>query len=221
VRRFAAARFEARRLAAALAGALALACAPLPAQPQPRKPAPTATAPSLSASQRVMAGSPLAVLVGRVPDGARLAIARPTDPPATAIVVVALGARPSASLPTPGEAGAYELRLTRDQNGAPVILLRQSLVTTPPEATLAAPARIGRGQALPVRGIGPNGERDRVVLVPAGAAPEAQGPSFFPQENVEATLDGPDQPGPYELRYVMDAPVSGLRVLATRAVSVE
>ncbi|MGQ3348421.1 MAG: hypothetical protein ACT6UR_20775, partial [Bosea sp. (in: a-proteobacteria)] len=84
MRRFAAARFEARRLAAALAGALALACAPLPAQPQPRKPAATATAPSLSASQRVMAGSPLAVLVGRVPDGARLAIARPTDPPATA-----------------------------------------------------------------------------------------------------------------------------------------
>ncbi len=219
MRRFAAARLAAARFAAALAGALALACAPLSAQPQPRKPA--ATAPSLSASQRVMAGSPLAVLVGRVPDGARLAIARPADPPATAIVVVPLGARPSASLPTPGEAGAYELRLTRDQDGAPVILLRQPLVTTPPEATLAAPARIGRGQALPVRGIGPNGERDRVVLVPAGAAPEAQGPSFFPQENVEATLDGPDQPGAYELRYLMDAPVSGLRVLATRAVSVE
>ena len=29
------------------------------------------------------------------------------------------------------------------------------------------------------------------------------------------------EPGAYELRYVMDAPVSGLRVLATRAVSVE
>jgi hypothetical protein len=212
-------RFAAARLARALAGALALACAPLPALPQTRKPAPSA--PSLAASREVMAGSPLAVIVGRAPQGARLAIARPADPAATAIVVVPLGPRPSASLPSPGEAGAYELRLTRDQDGAPVILLRQPLVTTPPEATLAAPARIGRGQALPVRGIGPNGERDRVVLVPAGAALDAEGPSFFPQENVEATLDGPDQPGAYELRYVMDAPVSGLRVLATRAVSVE
>ncbi|HEV2553176.1 MAG TPA: hypothetical protein VGV17_05375 [Bosea sp. (in: a-proteobacteria)] len=191
------------------------------AQSQASRKPPQPTGPTLSASQRVMAGSPLSVLTTRAPEGARLAIARPADPPATAIVVVALGTRPSASLPTPGEAGAYELRLTRDQDGAPVILLRQPLVTTPPEATLAAPARIGRGQALPVRGIGPNGERDRVVLVPAGAALDAQGPSFFPQENVEATLDGPDQPGAYELRYVMDAPVSGLRVLATQAVSVE
>ncbi|WP_376986775.1 hypothetical protein [Bosea sp. R86505] len=191
------------------------------AQSQASRKPPQPTGPTLSASQRVMAGSPLTVLTTRAPEGSRLAIARPTDPPATAIVVVPLRARPSASLPTPGEAGAYELRLTRDQDGAPVILLRQPLVTTPPEATLAAPARIGRGQALPVRGIGPNGERDRVVLVPVGAAPAVEGPSFFPQENVEATLDGPDQPGTYELRYVMDAPVSGLRVLATRAVSVE
>lgn len=211
-----------RRLVLLAAAALPLAVlSPASAQSQgPRKP-PQPTGPTLSASQRVMAGSPLSVLASRAPEGARLAIARPADPAGTAIVVVPLRARPSASLPTPGEAGAYELRLTRDQDGAPVILLRQPLVTTPPEATLAAPARIGRGQALPVRGIGPNGERDRVVLVPAGAAPEAEGPSFFPQENVEATLDGPDQPGTYELRYVMDAPVSGLRVLATRAVRVE
>ncbi len=217
-----------RRLVLLAAAALPLAAlspmgAPSQAQAQQqvsRKP-PQPAGPTLSASQRVMAGSPLNVLTTRAPEGARLAIARPADPAGSAIVVVPLGTRPSASLPTPGEAGTYELRLTRDQDGAPVILLRQPLVTTPPEATLAAPARIGRGQALPVRGIGPNGERDRVVLVPAGAAPDADGPSFFPQENVEATLDGPDQPGAYELRYVMDAPVSGLRVLATRAVSVE
>ncbi len=211
-----------RRLVLLAAVLLPLAAlSPASAQSQASRKPPQPAGPSLSASQRVMAGSPLNVLASRTPDGARLAIARPTDPPATAIVVVPLGARPSASLPTPGEAGAYELRLTRDQDGAPIILLRQPLVTTPPEAILAAPARIGRGQALPVRGIGPNGERDRVMLVPAGAAPDAQGPSFFPQENVEATLDGPDQPGTYELRYVMDAPVSGLRVLATRAVTVE
>jgi hypothetical protein len=217
-----------RHLVLLAAAALPLAAlspvgAPSQAQAQQqasRKP-PQPSGPALSASQRLMAGSPLNVLTTRAPEGARLAIARPADPAGSAIVVVPLRGRASASLPTPGEAGAYELRLTRDQDGAPVILLRQPLVTTPPEATLAAPARIGRGQALPVRGIGPNGERDRVVLVPAGAAPDADGPSFFPQENVEATLDGPDQPGAYELRYVMDAPVSGMRVLATRAVSVE
>ena len=202
--------------------ALAAVLAPLFAQAQPRQQKPVQpSGPALSAARSLMAGAMLSVFVSRAPDGARLAIARPADPPAAAIVVVELAGRLSASLLAPGEAGAYELRLTRDQDGAPAILLRQSLVITPPEATLAAPARIGRGQALPVRGIGPNGERDRVVLVPAGAPLDAEGPYFFPHENVEATLDASEQPGAYELRYVMDAPVSGRRVLATRALSVE
>jgi hypothetical protein len=194
------------------------------AQPQlqaPRKPAAPALAPALSASGSLMAGSMLSVFVSRAPDGARLAIARPADPPSTAIVVVELGGRSSASLPAPGEAGAYELRLTRDRDSAPAILLRQALVTTPAAATLAAPARVGRAQALPVRGIGPNGERDRVMLVPAGAPLDAEGPAFFPHENVEATLEAPEQPGAYELRYVMEAPVSGVRILARRVVTVE
>ena len=72
-----------------------------------------------------------------------------------------------------------------------------------------------------MRGIGPNGEQDRVVLVAADAPIEAEGPRFFPAENVESVLEAPDQPGSYELRYVMNAPVSGLRILARRAVVVE
>ena len=204
---------------AAVIGLVALT--PLFAQAQPRQPKPQLTGPALSASRNLMAGSMLNAFVSRAPKGARLAIARPSDPPASAIVVAELTGRPSAILPAPGEAGAYELRLTRDQDGVPTILLRQPLVTTPASATLIAPARVGHGQALPVRGIGPNGERDRVMLVPADAPPDAEGPYFFPHENVEATLEAPDQPGAYELRYVMEAPISGRRVLATKAVSVE
>jgi Ca-activated chloride channel family protein len=114
-----------RRLILLAAAALPLAVlSPASAQQQASRKPPQPAGPTLSASQRVMAGSPLSVLTNRTPEGSRLAIARPTDPPATAIVVVALGARPSASLPTPGEAGAYELRLTRDQDGAPVSGLR-------------------------------------------------------------------------------------------------
>jgi hypothetical protein len=180
-----------------------------------------ASGPTLSASRSVMAGSMLNVFVSRAPQGARLAIARPSDPASVAIVVEHLEARLSATLPVPGETGAYELRLTAEPEGALVILLRQPLVTTPAEATLAGPARVGRGAALPVRGIGPNGGRDRVVIVPRDAALDADGPSFFPAENIEATLEAPDEPGEYELRYVMNAPVSGARVLARRPVTVE
>jgi hypothetical protein len=167
-----------------------------------------------------MAGSMLSVFLSRMPTGARLAIARPSDPAASAIVVV----EPMTSVPnlqTPGEVGSYELRLTVQKDGVPEILLRQPLATTAPSATLAAPARVGRAQALPVRGIGPNGEQDRVVLVAPDAPPEATGPSFYPSENVEATIEAPDRPGTYELRYVMDAPLSGHRILARRPVTVE
>lgn len=201
---------------------LAPLLAPLPAQAQPRqqKPVPP-SGPAISAARSLMAGSMLGVFVSRAPAGARLAIARPSDPPGSAIVVAELGGKSSASLPAPGEAGAFELRLTRDRDGAPAILLRQALVTTPAAATLVAPDRVGHAQALPVRGIGPNGERDRVTLVPAGAPLDAEGPFFFPHENVEATLEAPEQPGAYELRYVMEAPVSGVRILARRPVTIE
>ncbi|HEY5795719.1 MAG TPA: hypothetical protein VIU82_11950 [Bosea sp. (in: a-proteobacteria)] len=168
-----------------------------------------------------MAGSMLSVMVGRAPPGARLAISRPTDPPTSAIVVIELGGRPSVAMPVPGVAATYELRLTRDEAGTPVILLRQPLIASEAQATLAAPGRVRRQAAFPARGIGPNGAADRVVLVPKEAPVEALGPSFFPAENVEATLDAPDTPGNYELRYVMNAPLAEGRILARQAVTVE
>jgi Ca-activated chloride channel family protein len=167
-----------------------------------------------------MAGSMLTVFVTAKPAGARLAIARPSDPASSAIVVVD-AARPSPILQTPGAVGRYELRLTVERDGAPVILARQPLETTQASATLAAPDRVGRGQTVPVRGIGPNGEQDRVILVPAGAPASATGASFFPAENVEATLEAPDAPGEYELRYVMHAPLAEHSILARKQITVE
>ena len=199
---------------------LAAALWPAAGLAQTKKPAAAATGPFLSAARSIMAGAPLSVFLSRAPQGARLAIARPSDPADKAIVVL----EPRAGVPavqTPGVAGDYELRLTADREGKPAILLRQPLSVTEPVATLAAPERVGRRQALPVRGIGPNGELDRVVLVAPGAPVEAEGPRFFPAENVEATLEAPEKPGAYELRYVLNAPVSGLRVLARRPVVVE
>jgi hypothetical protein len=205
-----------RRLLIGLPALLLPALAVAQTKPVPRR----SDAPALSAARTIVAGSPLSVFLSNQPQGARLAIARPDDPAGKAIVVVE-PKNPVPALPTPGAAGAYELRLTVEKDGGPVILLRQPLATTEPSATLAAPERVGRGQALPVRGIGPNGEQDRVTLVKPDAPADADGPRFFPAENVEATLEAPEQPGVYELRYVLHAPLAEHRILARRSVKVE
>jgi Ca-activated chloride channel family protein len=192
-----------------------------PALAQQSRPQRPPQGPSLSAPRTLMAGAMATAFISRAPANARLAIARPTDPPEAAIVASPLGQATVLSLPAPGEIGTYEWRLLGEADGKPVILLRQPLATTAPHATLAAPARVARGNPLPVRGIGPNGDRDRVVLVKPDASPEAQGPNFFPAENVESTLEAPAEPGTYELRYVMDAPLTGPRVLAKREIVVE
>lgn len=184
---------------------------------QPKSPAGA----SLSASRSVMAGSMLSVFVSKAPSGAQLAIARPSDDPAAAFVSVGLGAVSAAAITTPGDAGSYELRLIRESAGKTEVLARQPLAVTPATATLSAPERIKARANLPVRGIGPNGGRDRVVIVAPDAPIDASGPHFFPAENVEATLEAPEQPGAYELRYVMNAPVSGQRILARRPLAVE
>ena len=205
-----------RRLLIALAALLLPALAVAQTKPAQRR----HDAPALSAARTIIAGAPLSVFLSNAPQGARLAIARPDDPASKAIVVIeARNTVPA--LPTPGAVGSYELRLTVEKDGIPVILQRQPLATTEPSATLAAPERVGRGQGLPVRGIGPNGEQDRVMLVKPDAPADTDGPRFFPAENVEATLEAPDQPGVYELRYVLHAPLAEHRILARRTVKVE
>lgn len=200
---------------------LALAGLATPAFAQPPKPARPVQGPALSAPRSLMAGAMASAFVSRAPAGARLAIARPSDPPEAAIVAAPLGSASVLALPAPGETGSFELRLLGETDGKPVVLLRQTLTTTAPEATLAAPRRVGRSQALPVRGIGPNGDRDRVVLAKPGEPAEAEGPSFYPAENVEDTLEAPAEAGLYELRYVMNAPLSGPRILARQEIVVE
>lgn len=176
--------------------------------------------PGLSASREVMAGAPLSVAVQRPPAGARIAIARPDDPDDRAILVVVPRQASRAVLPTPGLAGSYELRVTADREGKPMVQARRPLVTTAPSATVSAPAKTMRGNSLPIRGIGPNGEQDRVVLVRKDAPASAQTPFFYPAENVENTLEAPDEPGEYEIRYVMNAPLAENVILARQSVTV-
>lgn len=196
-------------------------CAGMTTAPAQQPPPAAPAAPALSASRNAMAGSMLSVLVSGAPAMALVAIAKPADPAETALVSVPLDAGSTASITIPGEVNGYELRLLRESVGKSEILARQPLAATPASATLAAPERVKRGASFPARGIGPNGGRDRVVITEPSAPADAQGPSFFPAENVEAVLEAPEQSGTYELRYVMNAPLSGQRILARRPLLVD
>lgn len=202
---------------------LALAAATLSpgfAQSPARRPA-TPQAPAISAPRETMAGTVLSVEIARAPAGARVAIARIDQPAATAIVVAPLPDKGPAKLPVPGAPGDYELRLTLDRAGAPAVLQRRKLVVHRATARVGGPSRTARGQNFACYGNGPNGEHDRVTLVPRDAPPDAIGASFFPAENIESTLEAPDKPGSYELRYVMNAPLAENVVLVRLPVEVE
>lgn len=182
---------------------------------------------SITAARQGMAGSMLSVdWRGTRPDGElAMAFARSGAAPAVIIAdaVVPLGAG-SVSLPLPGEAGHYALRLLRrDGSGQVSVLLEQMVQATAPSATLSGPARVRRGSPFPARGNGPNGSRDIVTLVEpqAEAGDKGEGSVFFPSESVEGMLEAPSRPGLYELRYVMVAPLTGAVVLARQPVKVE
>ena len=68
--------------------------------------------------------------------------------------------------------------------------------------------------------MGPQGPNDFVTLVPADASPEVRESYFLPIDNAEAMLEAPRAVGSYELRYVMDAPLTGAVVLARQRVEV-
>lgn len=176
--------------------------------------------PALSAPRTLMAGAMATAFVSRAPANARLAIVRPTDPPEAAIVAAPLGQATVLSLPAPGEVGSFEWRLLGESDGRPVILLRQPLATTAPAATLAAPARVARGNPCRCAASAPmatatascwsNPMRRRTRRARTSSRPR-----------MSSTLEAPAEPGTYELRYVMDAPLTGPRVLARQEVVVE
>ncbi|MGL4975581.1 MAG: hypothetical protein ACRC56_09815 [Bosea sp. (in: a-proteobacteria)] len=168
-----------------------------------------------------MAGSLLQVFVSRLPAGeTRLAVVQAGAADGGLIGgALAVGAA-QAQVPLPGLAGAYELRLLERRESGIIVLARQSITLKPPSATVAAPASVKPGASFPARGIGPQGPKDFVTLVPVDAPPEARETYFLSIDNAEAMLEAPRGLGSYELRYVMDAPLSGVVVLARQRVDV-
>lgn len=177
----------------------------------------------IDAPAQAMAGSPVEVtFAGPLLPGAFIGIIEPPQADANTILgaFAPLEERRPLLLTAPGRPGDYEIRYVIDGAGGHAAIARRALRLAPPAATLGAPDKAGPRQDLEIRATGPLGPDDSVILVPVGAPDDAPGASWSSRDGRQGQLLTPAEPGDYELRYVMDAPLTGKVVLVRRRVAI-
>lgn len=120
-------------------------------------------------------------------------------------------------LHAPATAGDYEIRVLGASSPYPT-LARRALRLESVTATLDAPAQVAAGAELTVQWKGPNNERDYVAI---GDASRKYIVYEYTRNGATLKLRAPDQPGEYEVRYILgvgDA-VVGARKLTVGSVS--
>jgi len=126
-------------------------------------------------------------------------------------------------LHVPGDPGAYEVRFVLESGGVYKILAASPLTVEPARATVAAPDRIKAGAEVTVAYTGPIGAGD-YIAISAPSEPDNGAAQF---QSVDAAaprivMAAPEEPGLYEVRYVMAAPgLDGDKVIARKALKVE
>ena len=106
-----------------------------------------------------------------------------------------------ATLTAPGELGRYEVRYIHRISGrtlgsAPVEVV-ESLVE------LSAPQQVGQGSRFEVQWAGTVKDNDYIAIVPVGAAEHVPNNRLLVGTGETATLTAPQQPGSYEVRYIL------------------
>lgn len=119
------------------------------------------------------------------------------------------------TLVAPVDAGRYEVRYVSGQDGR--TLASVALEVTRVEVSLSAPATVTTGQSFAVSWQGPDAPGDYLTIVAVGE-PEGSYLSYaYTSNGSTSTLTAPDQPGQYEVRYVLG---SDSRTMASVAVEV-
>jgi hypothetical protein len=117
----------------------------------------------------------------------------------------------------PADPGEYEIRYLGAASPY-ATLARQAITIADSQATLAAPASVAAGASFDVQWTGPNNAQDFISMVEVGT-PEGKYERYkYTNTGSPVSLLAPDQPGPYELRYMMG--LSPYRTLGRTSVSV-
>ncbi len=125
----------------------------------------------------------------------------------------------SVELLAPRQPGAFELRYQNDDDPTKVLGRVSVTVSAGVPVTIDAPATAQAGSRIEVRWTGPDGPSDYLTIVAADAADGRYGPYTYTSDGSPLTLQVPDQPGAYEIRYQSDRRELG--VLARKALTVQ
>ncbi len=101
----------------------------------------------------------------------------------------------------PSQPGEYELRYIAHSQGT-TLLASQPLTVTDVSATVSGPARAAAGSEIEVTWEGPGYHRDYVAIFAEGEEKRYVTYSYTRRGGV-LKLKAPDEPGVYELRYIM------------------
>ena len=113
-----------------------------------------------------------------------------------------VGSDDGRDLVAPAEPGLYEVRYVLNEGG--VTLARAPIEITGAEASITGPERVRAGNTLRFSWSVPVHPRDWVTIVPVGADEGAY--TIFHRVGADTQRDiaAPDEPGLYELRYVLN-----------------
>ena len=116
-------------------------------------------------------------------------------------------------LQVPVEPGAYEYRYVLDGRK---VVFRKPLEVSDVDASVTGPANVATGADFSVTVTGPAYPRDFVTIVKPGERDNRYTSYKYAQDGLSPTLVAPNEPGEYELRYVL----RGQRVIARRPITV-
>jgi Ca-activated chloride channel family protein len=127
-----------------------------------------------------------------------------------------VGSSNSQTLEAPGAPGDYEIRYWLNASGRAIA--RAPITLTEPTVTISAPETVAADSRVEVSWSDTVHPRDKITIVPADAPAGEDGDYKRVGGGTSATVEVPDTPGNYEVRYLLNA--SG-RAIARRSIRVE
>ncbi|OJF98216.1 vWA domain-containing protein [Pararhizobium antarcticum] len=116
-----------------------------------------------------------------------------------------------ATIQMPGQTGSYELRyVSSDQD----IVARRPIIVIEAPVSLSAPEQALVGQLVPVKWVGPDAAYDNIRIRRPGE--DSYSSYDYVKDNNPVTLRMPDEPGSYELAYILN----DRETIATRSITV-